>query len=159
MKQYVFFSGKGGVGKTTMASATATYYAGQNQKTLIVTTDPASNLADVFEQPIGHKVVPIHGVNNLWAVEIEPDAATREYKERIIAPFRAFMPKEVIAALEEQFNSPCTTEIASFDRFVDFMSVDEYDVVIFRHCTDWSYTPAFGVASGLVSSYRGSRNG
>ncbi|MDR3563687.1 MAG: TRC40/GET3/ArsA family transport-energizing ATPase [Negativicutes bacterium] len=131
MAQYIFFSGKGGVGKTTMASAIAVYYADQNKKTLIVTTDPASNLADVFEQPIGHQIVPIQGVGNLWAVEIEPDAATRQYKERILAPFRAFMPKDVIAALEEQFNSPCTTEIASFDRFVDFMAVDEYDVVIF----------------------------
>jgi len=131
MTKYAFFSGKGGVGKTTMASATAIHYANESKKTLIVTTDPASNLGDVFEQEIGHKITPIKGVKNLYAMEIEPDEATREYKERIIGPFREMMPDDVIASLEEQFNSPCTTEIASFDRFVDFMETNEYDVIIF----------------------------
>jgi arsenite/tail-anchored protein-transporting ATPase len=131
MTKFIFFSGKGGVGKTTMASATAVYYAQQGKKTLIVTTDPASNLADVFEQEIGHKVTALQGIENLFGMEIEPDAATREYKERIIGPFRAFMPEDIIASLEEQFNSPCTTEIASFDRFVDFMDTSEYDIIVF----------------------------
>ena len=131
MTNYIFYSGKGGVGKTTMASATAIHYANEGKKTLIVTTDPASNLGDVFEQEIGHKITPINGLRNLYAMEIEPDAATREYKERIIGPFREMMPGDVIASLEEQFNSPCTTEIASFDRFVDFMETEEYDVIIF----------------------------
>jgi arsenite/tail-anchored protein-transporting ATPase len=131
MTKFIFFSGKGGVGKTTMASATAVYYAQQGKTTLIVTTDPASNLADVFEQEIGHKVTALQGIENLFGMEIEPDAATREYKERIIGPFRAFMPEDIIASLEEQFNSPCTTEIASFDRFVDFMDTSEYDIIVF----------------------------
>lgn len=131
MSQYIFFSGKGGVGKTTMAAATAVHHASQGKKTLIVTTDPASNLADVFEQAIGHKITSIGGVDNLYAMEIEPDEATREYKERIIEPFKKMMPPDIIAALEEQFNSPCTTEIASFDRFVDFMDTEDYDVVVF----------------------------
>ena len=131
MTQYVFFSGKGGVGKTTMATATAVHYAMTGKKTLIVTTDPASNLADVFEQEIGHKIVPIKGIDNLLAMEIDPDEATREYKERIIGPFREIMPEDVIVALEEQFSSPCTTEIASFDRFIDFMGANEYELVIF----------------------------
>src|SRR3990170_7997513 len=127
--KYIFFSGKGGVGKTTMACATAVHYANKGKKTLIVTTDPASNLADVFETEIGHKITPL--LNNVWGMEIDPDKATEEYRERILAPMRAVMPESVIASLEEQFNSPCTTEIASFDRFVDFMETDEYDVVIF----------------------------
>lgn len=131
MSQYFFFSGKGGVGKTTIACATAVYYANQGQRTLIVTTDPASNLADVFEQKIGHHITPIEGFETLYAMEIEPDAATQEYREKIIAPFRELMPEDIIASLEEQFNSPCTTEIASFDRFVDFMQNEEYDIVIF----------------------------
>lgn len=131
MTKYLFFSGKGGVGKTTMATASAVYYALEGKKTLIVTTDPASNLADVFEQEIGHKITPIIGVANLHAMEIDPHAATREYRERIIAPFRGIMPEDVMASLEEQFNSPCTTEIASFDRFVDFMESDDYEVIIF----------------------------
>jgi len=131
MTKYIFFSGKGGVGKTTMASATAIHHAIEGKKTLIVTTDPASNLADVFEQEIGHRVTPVNGVENLFAMEIDPDEATNEYKERIIGPFREIMPEDVIASLEEQFNSPCTTEMASFDRFVDFMEIDDYDVVVF----------------------------
>jgi arsenite-transporting ATPase len=131
MTRYIFFSGKGGVGKTTMASATAVHHAVRGGKTLIVTTDPASNLADVFEQEIGHRIVPIKGVPMLSAMEIDPDEATREYRERIIGPFREIMPEDVIASLEEQFNSPCTTEMASFDRFVDFIDSDEYDIIVF----------------------------
>jgi arsenite/tail-anchored protein-transporting ATPase len=131
MTKYFFFSGKGGVGKTTMAAASAVHYARTGKKTLIVTTDPASNLADVFEQPIGHQVVPINKVANLYAMEIDPDEATREYQERIIGPFREIMPEDVMASLEEQFSSPCTTEMASFDRFVDFMEIDEFEIIIF----------------------------
>jgi arsenite-transporting ATPase len=131
MTEYIFFSGKGGVGKTTMATASAVHYALTGKKTLIVTTDPASNLADVFEQEIGHKIAPIKGIDNLFAMEIDPDEATKEYKERIIGPFREIMPQDVIATLEEQFSSPCTTEIASFDRFIDFMGANEYEIVIF----------------------------
>ena len=128
---FTFFSGKGGVGKTTMASATAIHYADEGQKTLIVTTDPASNLADVFEQVIGHQVTPVQGVPNLWTMEIDPDKATEEYRERVLAPLRAVMPSGVVAVVEEQLRSPCTTEIASFDRFVDFMDRPQFEQVIF----------------------------
>ncbi|GBE36300.1 arsenical pump-driving ATPase [bacterium BMS3Bbin07] len=131
MTRYIFFSGKGGVGKTTMASATAIHHALTGKKTLIVTTDPASNLADVFEQEIGHKVTPVSNVENLFAMEIDPDEATKEYREGIIGPYRAIMPEDVIASLEENLSGPCTTEMASFDRFIDFMETDEYDVIVF----------------------------
>src|SRR5512136_2279321 len=135
--QFIFFAGKGGVGKTTMACATAYHYAQSGHRTLIITTDPASNLADVFESEIGHKITPLR-VHNLWAMEIDPDRSTEEYRERVLAPMRSVMPAEVLKVLEEQFHSPCTTEIASFDRFVDFMVAEQadegtakYDVVIF----------------------------
>ena len=134
--RYVFFSGKGGVGKTTMACATAVHSASEGKRTLIVTTDPASNLADVFEMEIGHHIRQL-GLPNLWGMEIDPDKATEEYRERILAPMRAVMPADVMKVMEEQFRSPCTTEIASFDRFVDFMTEGSgngdgaYDVVIF----------------------------
>ena len=134
--KYVFFSGKGGVGKTTMACATAVHYAEAGNNTLIVTTDPASNLSDVFETEIGHQVRHL-GVENLWGMEIDPDRATEEYKERTLAPMRETMPESVMKVMEEQFQSPCTTEIASFDRFVDFMTEEmnedgtAWDIVVF----------------------------
>jgi arsenite-transporting ATPase len=129
--RFLFFSGKGGVGKTSMACATAVREAQLGRKTLIVTTDPASNLADVFETEIGHRITPIPGVDNLWAMEIDPDLATEEYKERVLGPMREAFPADVIAVLEEQLSSPCTSEIAAFDRFVKFMDDSEFDVVIF----------------------------
>jgi|YelNatPaOPRAMG01_1025707.scaffolds.fasta_scaffold103895_2 arsenite-transporting ATPase len=129
--RFLFFSGKGGVGKTSMAASTAVQEAERGRKTLIVTTDPASNLADVFETEIGHRIAPIPGAPNLWAMEIDPDQATIEYKEKILGPMRGIFPSDVIAVVEEQFNSPCTTEIAAFDRFVKFMDNPEFDLVIF----------------------------
>ena len=129
--KFFFFSGKGGVGKTSMASATAVFYAETGAKTLIVTTDPASNLADVFEQSIGHKVTPINGVQNLWAMELDSGKATAEYKDRALAPYRELFDDSIVAVMEEQLNSPCTEEMASFDKFVDFIENPEFEVVIF----------------------------
>ncbi len=129
--KFYFFSGKGGVGKTTMAAFSAAYFASQNKKTLIITTDPASNLADVFEQKIGHKITPIYGIKNLFAMELDPDIATAEYKERTLSPLRGLIPIESFKVLEEQLNSPCTAEMAAFDRFTDFLQEPEYDIVIF----------------------------
>jgi arsenite-transporting ATPase len=129
--QFYFFSGKGGVGKTTMAAASAIYFAGQHKRTLIITTDPASNLADVFEQPIGYQIVPIQGVADLYAMELDPDMATAEYKERTLAPLKGLVPEESFAVLEEQLNSPCTAEVSAFERFTDFLQETDYEVVIF----------------------------
>lgn len=129
--QFILFSGKGGVGKTTMAAATAVRHARRGQRTLIVTTDPASNLADVFEQPIGHQITAIRGVDHLWAMEIDPDAAADEYRARILTPMRSVLPDDVVRVVEEQLRSPCTAEIAAFDRFVDFMETGGFEVVIF----------------------------
>lgn len=129
--EYVFFSGKGGVGKTSMACTAAVHYADTGKKTLIVTTDPASNLADVFEQPIGHHVTSIAGVPNLWGMEIDPDEATREYKERSLAPMRGLFDDEMLKVVEEQLSGPCTEEMAAFDKFTDFMEDDNWDVIVF----------------------------
>lgn len=129
--KFLFFSGKGGVGKTSMACSTAVGLADEGFKTLVVTTDPASNVADVFKQEIGHKVTPIAGVDRLWAMEINPDVATAEYKERALAPMRELFPDELIKVMEEQLSSPCTAEMASFDKFIDFMEDPAYDYVIF----------------------------
>ncbi|NLF64580.1 MAG: TRC40/GET3/ArsA family transport-energizing ATPase [Chloroflexi bacterium] len=136
--EFIFFSGKGGVGKTSMACATAVHYAEAGRRTLIVTTDPAANLADVFEQPIGHHITPLAGIDNLWAMEIDPDRATEEYKERALAPLRAAFPPEMVAVIDEQMSGPCTAEVAAFDRFTDFLVLEraadrpvQFDVVIF----------------------------
>lgn len=129
--KFLFFSGKGGAGKTTMAAASAMYLANQNQETLIITTDPASNLADVFEQPIGHKVTPIDGVLHLSGMELDPDVATTEYKEKTLSPLRGLIPTESFKVLEEQLDSPCTAEMAAFDRFTDFLQEPRFDMVIF----------------------------
>lgn len=126
--QFIFFSGKGGVGKTSMACATAVRHADEGRRTLIVTTDPASNLADVFEQPIGHKITAITLVPNLWAMEIDPDQATQEYIDRAMAPLRAAFPPQMVQVMEEQMSGPCTAEVAAFDRFVDFLELPKQNV-------------------------------
>jgi arsenite/tail-anchored protein-transporting ATPase len=126
---YTFFSGKGGAGKTTLAAATAVRMADSGKKTLIVSTDPAGNLGDVFERPIGHRVTEIAA--NLFALEIDPDSATQEYRDRLLSPLRAVLPPDVVKVLEEQFRSACTVEIASFDRFTDFLGDTEFDHVVF----------------------------
>lgn len=136
MTQYIFFSGKGGVGKTSMACTHAVRYADEGKPTLIVTTDPASNLSDTFEQPIGHQIIPITGVPNLWAMEIDPDKATQEYIDRAMAPIRAAFPPQIVQVMEEQMSGPCTAEVAAFDRFTDFLEKPAnneatFDTVIF----------------------------
>jgi arsenite-transporting ATPase len=129
--KFIFFSGKGGVGKTSMACTTAIYNADKGLKTLIVTTDPASNLSDVFEQEIGHKITKIHNVNNLYAMEIDPDKSTEEYKERLLAPMRELFDEDMVKIADEQLSGPCTAEMASFDKFIDFMGENNYDKIIF----------------------------
>ena len=106
-----------------MACTHAVRLAEEGKKTLIVTTDPASNLADVFEQAIGHQITPIQGLPNLWAMEIDPDKATQEYIDRAMAPIRAAFPPQIVQVMEEQMSGPCTAEVAAFDRFTDFLEV------------------------------------
>ncbi len=129
--EFVFFSGKGGVGKSTVSCATATWLADNDYETLLVTTDPAPNLSDIFGQGIGHEVTEIEGIENLSAIEIDPDTAAEEYRQETIEPMRQLLGEEEIKTVEEQLNSPCVEEIAAFDNFVDFMDSPEYDVVVF----------------------------
>ncbi|MCY4732974.1 TRC40/GET3/ArsA family transport-energizing ATPase [Natronomonas gomsonensis] len=129
--EFVFFSGKGGVGKSTVSCATATWLADNGYETLLVTTDPAPNLSDIFEQGIGHEVTPIDGVEGLSAIEIDPDVAAEEYRQETIEPMRELLDEAAIETVEEQLNSPCVEEIAAFDNFVEFMDSPDYDVVVF----------------------------
>ncbi|MBE3093207.1 MAG: TRC40/GET3/ArsA family transport-energizing ATPase [Actinobacteria bacterium] len=129
--KYIFFSGKGGVGKSTMSCATAVWLANKGYKTLLVTTDPAPNLGDIFEQEIGHKITPIDGVKNLFAIEIDPNIASDVYRERIISPMREILDEKSLQVIKEQLNSPCVEEVAAFDKFIESMDEPQYDVVIF----------------------------
>lgn len=130
-QKYYFFSGKGGVGKTSLSSATAINFAESGVRTLIITTDPASNLADVMKQPIGHKITAIKDQPKLFAMELDPDQATAEYKERTLAPLRGVLPDSMLSVMEEQLNSPCTAEIATFEKFVDWLDVNDFEIIIF----------------------------
>ena len=129
--KFILFSGKGGVGKTSMACSTAIYNADKGLKTLIVTTDPASNLSDVFEQEIGHSIVKIKSIEHLHAMEIDPDKSTEEYKNALLAPMRELFDEDMIKIADEQLSGPCTAEMASFDKFIDFMGNEDYDIIIF----------------------------
>jgi len=129
--KFIFFSGKGGVGKSTMSCATAAWLAKKGYKILLVTTDPAPNLSDIFKQIIGSKITRIKDIKNLSAIEIDPDVATQEYKDRVIAPMRDLLDEKNLKVISEQLNSPCVSEVAAFDKFIEFMDVPEYDVVIF----------------------------
>jgi arsenite-transporting ATPase len=131
IQRFIFFSGKGGVGKSTMSCATAVWLARQGFRTLLVTTDPAPNLSDIFGQEIGHRIAPIAGVEHLSAIEINPDAASEEYRDRIIAPLRGILDEQNLKGIREQLDSPCIEEVAAFDKFIEFMDMPGYDVVVF----------------------------
>src|SRR5665647_245297 len=104
--KFLFFSGKGGVGKSTISCATAVWLARRGYKTLIVTTDPAPNLGDIFGQKIGHDATAIGTVPNLYAVEINPDAASQEYRERMVSPLKDVLDQKKLDAMMEQLKSP-----------------------------------------------------
>lgn len=131
MTRYVFFSGKGGVGKTSLSAATAVMLAMHGHKTLLVTTDPASNLGDVFEQPVSLTAAPVAGLDHLFLQEIDPAESLRLYKERAIAPLRDLFPDQVVRSIEEKMSGPCTEEIATFDQFIACMHQPTYDWVVF----------------------------
>ncbi len=131
VQRFIFFSGKGGVGKSTMSCATAVWLARQGFRTLLVTTDPAPNLSDIFGQEIGHRIAPIAGVEHLSAIEINPDAASEEYRDRVVAPLRGILDEQNLKGIREQLDSPCIEEVAAFDKFLEFMDTPGYDVVVF----------------------------
>jgi arsenite-transporting ATPase len=133
--RFLFFTGKGGAGKTSLSCAAALVLARQGKRVLLVSTDPASNVGQVFGVTIGNAVTPIPHVPGLSAVEIDPEQAAEAYRERIIGPVRGLLPERELASIAEQLSGSCTTEIASFDEFTGLLSdealKDEYDHVVF----------------------------
>ncbi|NHQ60728.1 arsenical pump-driving ATPase [Chlorobium sp. BLA1] len=133
--RFLLFTGKGGVGKTSIACASAIKLAESGQRVLLVSTDPASNVGQVFGITIGNRVTPVTAVANLYALEIDPQASAAEYRERIIGPVRGLLPESVLNTIDEQLSGACTTEIAAFDEFTSLLtdralSLD-YDHIVF----------------------------
>jgi arsenite-transporting ATPase len=135
LPKFVFFTGKGGVGKTSLACATTLDLASKGKKILLVSTDPASNVGQVFETEIGNKITKITTAPGVDAIEINPEEAAAEYRERIVGPMRGILPEAALKSIEEQLSGACTIEIAAFDEFTALLTdndlLNRYDHVIF----------------------------
>jgi arsenite-transporting ATPase len=133
--RFAFFTGKGGVGKTSLACASAVRLAEQGRRVLLVSTDPASNLDEVLETPLTTTPTEVHGVPGLSALNVDPEAAAAAYRERMVGPYRGVLPPAAIRSMEEQFSGGCTVEIAAFDAFAELLAGNEvtraFDHVVF----------------------------
>ena len=128
----LFFTGKGGVGKTSLSCAVAVSLADRGSKVLLVSTDPASNLSEVLGTELGSSPRPVAGVERLFAVDIDPMAAAEAYRQRVVGPYRGVLPDEVVAGIEEQLSGSCTVEIAAFDQFTGLLAdPGGYDHIVF----------------------------
>ncbi len=135
LTKYLFFTGKGGVGKTSAACATAVSLSDKGKKVLLISTDPASNLQDVFNTELSNRGTPITGAPGLIVANLDPLKAAAEYRESVVAPYRGKLPEAVISNMEEQLSGSCTVEIAAFNEFSNFITDEsaqkEYDHIIF----------------------------
>ncbi|MCA1783102.1 MAG: arsenical pump-driving ATPase [Dermatophilaceae bacterium] len=133
--RFLFLTGKGGVGKTSLACASAIALARQGRSVLLVSTDPASNVGQVFGQHFGNTIAAVSAVPGLSALEIDPDEAATAYRNRIVDPVRDLLPQVEVRLMEEQLSGACTTEIASFNEFTGLLTDDDvtagFDHVIF----------------------------
>lgn len=133
--RFLFFTGKGGVGKTSLSCATGLALAESGRTVLIVSTDPASNLDEVLGVGLSQVPTDVPGASGLFALNIDPEAAAHGYRERMVAPYRGILPAAAIQSMEEQFSGACTVEIAAFDEFSKLLgdpsATAEFDHVIF----------------------------
>src|SRR6185369_7869358 len=133
--RFLFFTGKGGVGKTSLACTAAVALADAGKRVLLVSTDPASNLDEVLGVVLDNTPQNIPGVPRLMALNINPQEAAREYRERLVGPYRGVLPESAVRSMEEQLSGACTLEIAAFDEFSNLLgnaaATANYDHVIF----------------------------
>ena len=135
LTKFLFFTGKGGVGKTSVACSTAVTLADKGFKILLISTDPASNLQDVFEMELTNTETKIDKVNNLWLANLDPILAAQQYREQVINPYVGKLPESILKNMEEQLSGSCTVEIAAFNEFtkylVDEEKISKFDYIVF----------------------------
>lgn len=131
----LFFTGKGGVGKTSLACASAVALAERGRRVLLISTDPASNIDEVLATRLASTPTPVQDVTGLDALNIDPEQAAAEYRERVVGPYRGQLPETVVQSMEEQLSGACTVEIAAFDAFADLLgdprTTTGYDHLVF----------------------------
>ncbi len=126
--RFLFFTGKGGVGKTSASCVVAVSLADSGKKVLLISTDPASNLDEVLGTKLASKPTAVSNVANLHAMNINPIKAAEEYRKRMIDPYRGILPDESIKQMQEQLSGACTVEIAGFNEFSKFIGHEEYTI-------------------------------
>jgi arsenite-transporting ATPase len=135
MTKLLFFTGKGGVGKTALACATAIRLAESGRRVLIVSTDPASNLDEMLGVALSDRPTPVPGVENLFALNIDPEQAAEGYRRRVVGAYASTWSAEQLSELREQLSGSCTTEIAAFDEFAGLLAgaapAQGFDHVVF----------------------------
>jgi len=135
LTKYLFYTGKGGVGKTSVACATSVTLADAGKKVLLISTDPASNLQDVFNTDLNNKATKIKEIPNLSVVNLNPEEAAKDYRDSVIGPYIGKLPEAVLVNMEEQLSGSCTVEIAAFNEFTNYLAdeevKDKYDYIIF----------------------------
>ncbi|MET4559607.1 arsenite-transporting ATPase [Lysinibacillus parviboronicapiens] len=132
---FLFFTGKGGVGKTSVACSLSIAIAGEGKKVLLISTDPASNLQDIFGQTLSNTPTKIEGIDNLFALNLDPEQAAQHYKEQMVGPYRGTLPDVVLQNMEEQLSGACTVEIAAFNEFATLLTnrsvIENFDTIVF----------------------------
>merc|ERR1712193_533986 len=130
-RKNIFFSGKGGVGKTSLACITAVKTSLSGYKTLLMTTDPAAHIGNVLEKQVSDEITKVDDIENLYAVKIDQKKATEEYKKKVISSAIGKFDETILRAMEEELNSPCTEEMAAFQKFIEYANIEDFDVIVF----------------------------
>jgi len=132
---FLFFTGKGGVGKTSVACSLSIAIANEGKKVLLISTDPASNLQDIFGQTLSNSPTKLEGIDNLFALNLDPEQAAQHYKEQMVGPYRGKLPDVVLQNMEEQLSGACTVEIAAFNEFATLLTdrsvIENFDTIVF----------------------------